>query len=113
MNKNKRRGTDFERQVVALFQERGLECERVFGSGSYKKELGEGFAGDLRLEGRIVECKRSKTKHKTIIGYFEQDNADIVAIKLDRQEPVFIMKAPLLANLLEAEKRERERENAS
>tara|TARA_R100000664_G_scaffold13711_1_gene21795 strand:- start:851 stop:1216 length:366 start_codon:yes stop_codon:yes gene_type:complete len=104
MSKNKRRGSDFERQVVEAFKSYGLECARVFGSGAYKKELGEAFAGDVKLEGKIIECKRSKTKHKQIMSYFEQDNADIVAIKLDRHEPVFIMKKELLAELFLAKR---------
>ena len=55
-NRNKARGYELERETVVHWQKLGLECNRVFGSGAYKQQLGDEYAGDLLLAGFTVEA---------------------------------------------------------
>jgi|TARA_R110000765_G_scaffold71431_2_gene138604 hypothetical protein len=98
--RNKVRGYELEKEVADAGKAAGLVGERVFGSGAYKNQLGEDFAGDVRLGRWRVECKRRKTGFKVIYDAFLQDNADIVCVRADRAERLYVMKEPLMIELL-------------
>ena len=82
-NRNKQRGYELEAETVKHWQNLGVECSRVFGSGAYKKQLGDEYAGDLMLSGFTVECKRKKSGFKFLLDSLDQDNADILICRQD------------------------------
>jgi len=98
--RNKARGYEHEREIVMWAQANGLECRRIFGSGAFKHQLGDEFAGDIMLEGLRVEAKRRKTGFKNIYDAFDQDDSDVVCVRADRKERLWIVKDDLLLRLL-------------
>ena len=102
---NKRRGYEHEKGAVDWALGEGLDARRVFGSGSYKAQLGEDYAGDVVIEGLRCEMKRRKTGFKLIYDAFLQDNADVVCVRADRKERLWIVKDTLFAQLLKGEQR--------
>ena len=58
--RNKQRGYEHEREIVLWAQSLGFDCRRIFGSGAFKAQLGDDFAGDIVLEGLRIEAKRRK-----------------------------------------------------
>ena len=102
---NKRRGYEHEKGSVDFALSKGLDARRVFGSGSYKGQLGDDYAGDVVIEGLRCEMKRRKTGFKLIYDAFLQDNADVVCVRADRKERLWIVKDDLFAQLLKGEQR--------
>jgi len=98
--RNKARGYEHEREIVMWAQANGLECRRIFGSGAFKHQLGDEFAGDIVLAGLRVEAKRRKTGFTVIYDAFKQDDADVVCVRADRKERLWIVKDNLLLRLL-------------
>ena len=90
-NRNKARGYELERQTVLHWQNLGLECNRVFGSGAFKNQLGDDYAGDLLLAGYTVECKRKKSGFKFLYDSLAQDDADMLVVREDRNERLYVM----------------------
>ena len=107
--RNKQRGYEDEKGVVDYLVSQGLDARRIFGSGAYKTQLGQEFAGDVVVEGGTtgtlrVEVKRRKTGFKLIYDAFDQDDADVVCVRADRKERLWIVKDGLLAQLLKGER---------
>ena len=98
--RNKARGYEHEREIVLWAQANGIECRRIFGSGAFKHQLGDEFAGDIVLAGLRVEAKRRKTGFKLIYDAFDQDDSDVVCVRADRKERLWIVKDDLLLRLL-------------
>ena len=90
-NRNKARGYELERQTVLHWQNLGLECNRVFGSGAFKNQLGDDYAGDLLLAGYTVECKRKKSGFKFLYDSLAQADADMLVVREDRNERLYVM----------------------
>ena len=90
-NRNKARGYELERETVLHWQNLGLECSRVFGSGAFKNQLGDDYAGDLLLAGYTVECKRKKSGFKFLYDSLAQDDADMLVVREDRNERLYVM----------------------
>ena len=106
--RNKERGYELEREVVVAAQEAGLEATRVFGSGAFKNELGEEFAGDVLIEGKWRgECKRTKRGLALITKAFSQDDADFVCVRTDRAPRFYVLREGTFHKLLKRERRER------
>jgi len=98
-NRNKARGYELERETVVHWQKLGLECSRVFGSGAFKHQLGEEYAGDLLLAGFTVECKRKKRGYKFLYDSLAQDDADMLVIREDRNERLYVMREETVENI--------------
>lgn len=99
--RNKQRGYELEKETVDFWRTLGVACRRVFGSGSYKKHLGPDYAGDLVLDDRFtVECKRRKSGFKLLYDAFDQDDADIVVVRQDRNERLYVLKEKTMVRLL-------------
>ncbi len=99
--RNKQRGYELEKETVDFWRTLGVACRRVFGSGSYKKHLGSDYAGDLVLDNRfVVECKRRKNGFKLLYDAFEQDDADVVVVRQDRNERIYVMREKTMVQLL-------------
>jgi Holliday junction resolvase len=97
---NKQRGYKHEREIVLWALALGLDCHRVFGSGAYKVQLGDEFAGDIVLGDLRIEAKRRKNGFKTIYDAFEQDDCDVVCVRADRKERLWIVKDAQFARFL-------------
>ena len=108
--RNKQRGYELEREVVVAAEKAGLDARRVFGSGAFKQQLGEEFAGDIVFEGLRVECKRRKSGFKVIYDAFQQDDADVVVVRADRSPRLYVLHEGTFFQLL---KRGKERVNAT
>ena len=99
--RNKARGRELENEVKEAFAQVGVKSRRVFGSGAYKNQLGEEFAGDVRLGPYSVECKRKKSGFKFLYDAMEQDDADIVAIRQDRCQRLYVLRENTLIDLFQ------------
>lgn len=95
--RNKRRGYELEKEVQDFWQEQGVQCKRVLGSGAFKA-YSEDLAGDLNLNGLLVECKRRKgaAGFKSLYTWFEQDEADLLIIRADRSPRLYVLPESLM-----------------
>ena len=108
--RNKQRGYEHEKGAVDYLVSQGLDARRIFGSGAYKTQLGDDFAGDVVIEAETtgtlrVEMKRRKSGFGVIYDAFDQDDADVVCVRADRKERLWIVKDDLFAKLLKGEQR--------
>lgn len=96
-NPSKRKGSGFERQVVAILQEAGIAAERVPLSGA----AGGSHTGDVdcpvRGEDKKLECKRRRAGFKTIYGWLGANYA--LAIRDDHTEPLVVLRLTDFARL--------------
>jgi hypothetical protein len=100
-SRNKQRGYELERETVEFWRSLGIACRRIFGSGAYKRHLGDDYAGDLVLADRYtVECKRRKSGFKLLYDAFEQDDADIVIVRQDRNERLYVVREKTMVQIL-------------
>lgn len=95
--RNKRRGYELEKEVQDYWTGLGVDCKRILGSGAYKNYSSD-LAGDLRLNGLLVECKRRKggSGFKSLYDWFEQDEADLLVVRADRMPRLYIIPEPLM-----------------
>lgn len=101
--RNKQRGYELEKEVQDFWREHGAECKRVLGSGAFKAYSAD-LAGDLNLNGLLVECKRRKgaAGFKSLYTWFEQDDADLLVIRADRSPRLYVLPEPLMLKFAEA-----------
>tara|TARA_R100001086_G_C11803867_1_gene249594 strand:+ start:691 stop:1020 length:330 start_codon:yes stop_codon:yes gene_type:complete len=94
---SKRKGYVLEKEVVDFWKAQNVDCERVFGSGAFKRFVKD-LDADVRLNGLKVECKRRKngTGFKSLYDWFDQDNSDLLVVRADRKERLYILKEPLM-----------------
>ena len=104
-NRNKQRGYELEAEIVQAATKAGIEARRVFASGAYKNQLGEAFAGDVYLGGFRVEAKRRKSGFSILYRAFCQDQADVVCVRADRAERLYVVREPLFLRLISNEGR--------
>ena len=94
---SRQKGDRLERLVVGIFAGAGIEARRMPLSGAV-----EGFPGDVQLilNGSVLklECKSSASRFSNLYRWLEGN--DGLAVKLDRNEPLIVMEARKLANLL-------------
>ena len=94
--KQREKGKRVEYQIRDMLRKFG-ECHRVPCSGR-----AEGFKGDLRLyisnKEYRVEVKARKQGFKQIQAWLE--HADLLVIKIDRQEPIVVLRLSTLEGLL-------------
>ena len=98
--RNKQRGYELEKETADFWQGHGFDCHRVFGSGAYKNQLGDDYAGDLRLEGMSVEAKRKKSGFKFLMDSLDQDQADLLVVRQDRAPRLYVLREETLLTLL-------------
>jgi hypothetical protein len=98
--RNKQRGYELEKETADFWQGHGFDCARVFGSGAYKNQLGDDYAGDLRLEGFSVEAKRKKSGFKFLMDSLAQDNADLLVVRQDRAPRLYVLREETLLTLM-------------
>jgi hypothetical protein len=97
-NPSKRKGSDFEREIVHFLQDNGLAAaERVPLSGA----AGGSHTGDIdcpvRGTDRKLECKRRARAFGTLYGWMG-DNFALV-LRDDRTEPLVLMRLKDFAEL--------------
>jgi Holliday junction resolvase len=98
--RNKRRGSDFEREVVNELIEAGLKAQRVPLSGATPFAKGDvevvaGFDGKTRFTG---ECKRRARLPKI---FEELGDFDFLALREDRGETLVVIRLKTFAELLQ------------
>ena len=98
--RNKQRGYELEKETVDFWQSHGFDCNRVFGSGAYKGQLGDDYAGDLRLEGMSVEAKRRKSGFKLLMDALAQDDAALRVVRQDRAPRLYVLREETLLTLM-------------
>jgi len=103
--RNKRRGYELEAEVVEAAKAAGIEARRVFGSGQYKRELGSDFAGDVHIGPYRLEAKRRKNGFGLLYDAFAQDEADVVCVRADRGERLYVVREPMFMRLIANERR--------
>ena len=89
---NKRRGYEVEREVVKLWQGLGVPCKRILGSGAYK-HWGKNLAGDVELNGLLVEVKRRRngTGFASLYKWLEQDDAKMLICRADAKKRLYVI----------------------
>lgn len=85
--KSRDKGARFEREVVNFHKELGLDAERVPLSGALKGS----YAGDVRIEAFIAECKRRANGFNQLYGWIEHDNADLLVIRSDNKPRMYVL----------------------
>jgi Holliday junction resolvase len=99
-NNNRARGYALERETVLFWESLGVPVKRVFASGAYKEQLGDEYKGDLMLSGYTVECKRKKSGFKFLYDSLAQDDADMLVVREDRNNRLYIMNEDTVVALL-------------
>lgn len=99
--RNKQRGTEFERELVNVFKERGLDARRCALSGQLAHEKNDvlvvaGFDGKTTFSG---ECKRKGSLPNWLTEAL--DGADFAAFRQDRGETLIVLRAEAFADLLQ------------
>ena len=89
---NKRRGYEVEREVVKLWQGLGVPCKRILASGAFK-HWGKNLAGDVELNGLLVEVKRRKngTGFASLYKWLEQDDAKMLICRADNKKRLYVI----------------------
>ena len=89
---NKRRGYEVEREVVKLWQGLGVPCKRILGSGAFK-HWGKNLAGDVELNGLLVEVKRRRngTGFASLYKWLEQDDAKMLICRADNKKRLYVI----------------------
>lgn len=84
--KNKRRGNDFEREVVKTARAFGLDAERAWASDG--RSLGRPAGVDVILGGLAYQCKR----RRRIAGYLvPADDVDGVIFRQDGDRQAYVV----------------------
>jgi hypothetical protein len=89
---NKRRGYEVEREVVKLWQGLGVPCKRILASGAFK-HWGKNLAGDVELNGLLVEVKRRRngTGFASLYKWLEQDDAKMLICRADNKKRLYVI----------------------
>ena len=89
---NKRRGYEVEREVVKLWQGLGVPCKRILASGAFK-HYGKNLAGDVELNGLLVEVKRRRngTGFASLYKWLEQDDAKMLICRADAKKRLYVI----------------------
>ena len=83
---SKRKGNNWERELVFHAQESGLPAERAYASNG--RALGECDAVDVKIDGKCVQAKR----RAALPAYLQvPDGCDAVAFRQDRGEPMVLI----------------------
>jgi hypothetical protein len=94
----KRKGSGFEREVVALLQELGLAAERVPLSGAVKtSRFDHDISCPVRGKDRRLECKRRARAFGTVDVMLGSNFA--VVVRDDRSRPLVVMTLAAFAEL--------------
>lgn len=97
-NPSKRKGSNYERELVNQARARGLNAERAYASNG--RALGECEECDLLLAGLRVQAKRRKKIPVCIADVLSVD-VDVYATREDGGETVVLMTYDTLLKLLE------------
>lgn len=81
----KRKGNDFERELVGNAQLSGLEAKRAYASNG--ESLGMHAEVDLVVAGKTIQAKR----RKALPAYLLCEHTDAVVFRADRGEPMVLL----------------------
>jgi len=100
-NRNKARGYELEASTRNFWTAHGFTAKRTLASGAYKNQLGAEHAADLWIEDFSVEAKRKKSGFKFLYDSLAQDDADILVVRQDRCERIYVLPEQTLLKLFE------------
>ena len=84
---SKRKGNEFERELVGLAEAAGRDAKRAWGSNG--EALGHHAEVDLLIDGQRVQAKRRKALPAYLI---PSEHVDVVIARGDRAEPIVVMR---------------------
>ena len=94
-SKNKRRGNDFERELVQAAQANGINAIRAWGSDG--RALGMHAEVDLIINGYRIQAKRRKQWPAWLV---PNENVDVQAVRRDRGKPFIVMPLEMFLDLI-------------
>ena len=84
----KRKGSGFELEVVKYHNDiLKVHAHKQPLSGA----LGGRFKGDIVIAGMVAECKRRKKGFTSLYKALAQDDADLLFVRDDHQEPLIVL----------------------
>lgn len=86
-NSRKAKGTGYEREIVDDHRAKGVEAKRVPLSGALAD-----YPGDVQIAGLIAECKRRRKNFTGLYKALEQQGADMLFVRDDRQETLVVLR---------------------
>jgi len=94
-SKNKRRGNDFERELVEAAIASGFEARRAWGSDG--RSLGMHPEVDVVIKGYKVQAKRRKLFPAWLA---PSEHVDVQAVRRDRGQPFIVMPLDMFLDLI-------------
>ena len=100
---SKRKGKQFEREIVHAAEAKGLEAERAYASNG--RSLGEVKACDVLIRGRdddVLDALRVQAKRRKNHAQYlhPPDGTDAVVLREDRERALAIVPLDMLLELL-------------
>jgi hypothetical protein len=98
----RRKGDNYERAIVAFFQERGIAAERIPLSGASPFGTWSGYDLNVPLLGRDLkaECKIAANGFQTLYKWLEHGNNDFLIVRANRSPSLAVIPLELLADLV-------------
>lgn len=84
------KGAAFEREIVNWHKNIGVDAERIPLSGAVKGN----YKGDIRLGptlGMLAECKRRARAYGDLYAALDQDDADMLFVRADRERTLVVL----------------------
>jgi len=104
--RNRQKGQEFEREVVAMLEESAVAAERIKGSGYQAKDHNDIRITEKSLTGLEIECKRKSKGWAGLYKLMEQKDVSIVALRADNKPALAVIEFKFLCSLLYAFKDE-------
>jgi len=99
-SKSKAKGNRLERQIVQWFSDRGIPCERAWGSNG--AALGEAETVDNVAHFSFGKLRIQAKSRKRIADFMTvPDGADCTILKADREDPLIVMDLTEFLRLVE------------
>ena len=98
VNRNKQKGSRFEKQVVDIAKKHGLEAQKVPLSGSAQGIFSNDVHIKIGRERWELECKKRANGFKFL--YEHLDGADALIVGADRKKPLAVIDLDDFLNLL-------------
>ena len=99
-SKSKIKGNTYERELVALFKERGYLSERARGSDGRSLGMTEDIDGYFKISPKGDKIKWQAKRRKAIPKWLDNENADMTIVREDRGENYVVLKLDKLLELL-------------
>ncbi len=99
-SKSKIKGNTYERELVNIFIENGLDAERARGSDGRSLGMAEDVDGYFKLSKSGLKIKWQAKRRKVIPKWLQTGNSDIVLVREDRGENHVVLSLDLFLELI-------------